>query len=435
MASLSSRFTLALLFTSFGAIAVTGVVVYSLVFQKFSQLAMEGAFEKYQEDVSAYITQYGSWEKAVQAERFGQFQRRRMALLGLAPVDPATPVLPKVQPQNPNIPPPVLDEEGRPPFRFILLDPQGTVLMGAGTYTVGKKAPPSIIAEGRPISIHNKIVAFAIPVGKPNLSDIDKGYLAAINIALGYALIAAAILALALGVFFSKRLTQPLKALTTAIRSMRAGDIHQEVKIKSYDEISRLLKTFNEMSKDLASAYQNLEESHATIREQAERLKQISIQDELTQLYNRRHFNTEAEKIFSHAKRHNHPLVFMIGDIDHFKKINDHFSHATGDEVLRKVAEIFRNNTRKNDLVARFGGEEFVIVFPETPLEQAASLCERLRQLISDHKWNNIHPDLRVTISMGLNSDLDLESFEQMLVAADNKLYEAKNAGRDQVCY
>lgn len=396
---------------------------------------MEEAFAKYQEDVAAYVAQYGSWEKATEAERFGQFQRRRMALLGKSPVDPHTAVFPVVPPHNPDIPPPVLDEEGRPPFRFILLNPQGTILMGAGTYQPGKKASASLIAKGKPIRLDGKIIALAIPVGRPNLNDIDKGYLAAINIALGYALITAAILALVLGIFFSRRLAQPLKALTIAIRSMRAGDIHQEVKIKSYDEIGKVLKTFNEMSKNLATAYQNLEESHATIREQAERLKKISIRDELTQLYNRRHFNAEAEKIFSHAKRHNHPLVFMISDIDNFKKINDRFSHSTGDEVLRRVAEIFRNNTRKNDLVARYGGEEFVIVFPETPLDQAASLCERLRELISHHNWQEINPDLKVTISMGLNSDIKYDTFEQMLVIADNKLYEAKNSGRNRVCY
>lgn len=435
MATLSSKFTMALLFTSFGTIAVTGIVVYSLVFQKFSQLAMEDAFAKYREDVAAYIAQYGSWEKAVEAERFGQFQRRRMALLGNGPVDPHTTVFPIVPPQNPDIPPPALDEEGRPPFRFILLDPQGTVLMGAGTYSPGTKAPPSLITEGKPITLDGKVVALAIPVGQPNLSDIDKGYFAAINIALGYALITAAILALLLGIFFSRRLSHPLKALAEAIRSMRDGDIHQEVKVKSYDEIGKVLKTFNEMSKDLASAYQKLEESYTTISEQAERLKQISIQDELTRLYNRRHFNEEAEKIFAQAKRHNHPLVFMIGDIDHFKQINDRYSHAIGDKVLRKVAEIFQANTRKNDLVARYGGEEFVIVFPETPLKQAVSLCERLRELINNYPWNEINPDLKVTISMGLNSEIQLDNFEQMLAAADNKLYEAKNSGRNQVCY
>jgi diguanylate cyclase (GGDEF)-like protein len=125
----------------------------------------------------------------------------------------------------------------------------------------------------------------------------------------------------------------------------------------------------------------------------------------------------------------------MIGDIDHFKQINDRFSHATGDEVLRKVAGIFQSNTRKNDLVARYGGEEFVIAFPETPLEQAVNLCERLREFISNHTWHEINPDLRVTMSMGLNSDLNLDNFEQMLAVADDKLYEAKNAGRNRVCY
>ena len=434
MASLSSKFTLALLFTSFAAIGLTGIVANWLVFEKFSQLAMEQAFESYQSDITAYIARYGSWEQAVQAEKFDQFQSHRQTLAGNNPGRTPSSIPDAVNSDDLKVPPPLKIEAGRPSLRFVLLDPQGVVLMGADTYPEGETAP-SLLAQGKPITFNDQIVALAIPVGKPNLSDIDKGYLAAINVALGYALIAAATLALLLGVFFSRRLGQPLRALTAAIRSMRAGNIQQEVKVKSYDEIGKLLKTFNDMSKDLATAYEDLEKSNATIREQAEHLQQISIRDELTQLYNRRHFDEQAEIIFAHAKRHNHPVVLMIGDIDHFKQINDRFSHATGDEVLRKVAGIFQSNTRKNDLVARYGGEEFVIAFPETPLEQAVNLCERLREFISNHTWHEINPDLRVTMSMGLNSDLNLDNFEQMLAVADDKLYEAKNAGRNRVCY
>ena len=435
MASLSSRFTLALFFTSFASIALTGIVANWFALEKFSSISMEEAFERYQSDVAAYIIRYGSWEQAVKTERFGQFQRRRQALVGnIRGLSPAFMPPDNVNQDDLKLPPPLLDEEGRPPFRFVLLDPQGVVLMGANTYTEGEKAPV-LLEQAKPIIVNDEVVALALPVGRPNLSDIDKSYIAAINLALGYALIAAAVLALLLGVFFSRRLSKPLKALSTAIRSMRAGNIHQQVEVTSKDEIGKVLVTFNEMSKDLATAYDNLEKSNETIREQAERLQQISIHDDLTQLYNRRHFNEEAEKLFAHAKRHNHPLVFVISDIDHFKQINDKFSHAIGDEVLRRVAKIFQSNIRKNDLVARYGGEEFVIVFPETPLEQAASLCERLRELISEHPWNEINKKLKVTISMGLNADTNLEDFEHMLMAADDKLYEAKGGGRNRVCY
>ncbi len=396
---------------------------------------MQQAFEHYQNDVTAYIEQYGSWEQAQQAERFGQFQRRRQALVGNLP-DQASMRLPEVEiNNNPDVPPPLLDEIKRPPFRFFLLDTQGIVLMGSGSYEKGEKAPDELLSKGTPIKINNVTVALAIAEGKPNITIVDQAYLQAIQTALTYGLIAAALLAILLGLYFSNRLTLPLKKLNKAIRNMKSGRYHQIVRIHSPDEMGILIGSFNDMSENLASAYNKLEQSNVKIQEQAERLKMISIQDELTQLYNRRHFDEEAEKIFSQAKRHNHPTVFMIGDIDHFKKVNDNFSHAMGDKVLCKVAEILRQDIRKNDLLARYGGEEFVIAFPETELELAVNLCERLRETISNHPWQDIHPDLKVTISMGLNADTNLENFEQMLAAADKKLYEAKDSGRNKVCF
>ena len=135
------------------------------------------------------------------------------------------------------------------------------------------------------------------------------------------------------------------------------------------------------------------------------------------------------------AGRYSHPLAFMMSDIDFFKQINDRFSHSVGDDVLRAVAGVFRSNIREIDVVARYGGEEFVIAFPETPIEEAVGLTERLRVSIKEHAWTDIHPDLSVTISMGLSADVGLGSFEQMLAAADKQLYQAKESGRDRVCY
>ncbi len=431
MLSLRIKFTLALLITSLAAIGIVGIVVQWFIFNKFSQHSMEQAFEGFQSDVVAYISQYGSWEQAQQTERFGQFERRRRALVGQTSIQRTAP-LPE---DNANVPPPVLDEAGRPPFKFVLMDPQGVILMGDDTFKQGERAPPSLFSQSKPILINNLVTALAAPIGQPNLNDIDRAYFVAIRGALSYALITACFLALLLGLIFSRWLSLPLRRLTSAIRSMQSGNIRQEVKVNSYDEIGVLLKTFNRMSEDIATAYEALEKSNDTIREQAEQLKETSIRDELTQLYNRRQFNEQSEKMFAHSKRHNHPIVFTMADIDHFKQVNDNFSHAIGDKVLCEVANIIRNNTRENDLAARYGGEEFVIAFPETPLAQAVKLCERLRDLISDYPWHKINPELQITISMGLNADLQFEKFEQMLAAADSKLYEAKNTGRNRICY
>jgi diguanylate cyclase (GGDEF)-like protein len=185
---------------------------------------------------------------------------------------------------------------------------------------------------------------------------------------------------------------------------------------------------------ELQQRYQELEQMNVRVQEQAHLLKELSIRDALTGLYNRRHFDEQAAKTFAQTVRFNHPLSVMIGDIDFFKKINDNFSHAIGDDVLRRVAHIMQTNTRQSDIVARYGGEEFVIAFCETPLEQAVNHCEKVRQLIENYAWRDVHPDLHVTMSMGLCADLTTGSLEKMLAAADEKLYAAKSSGRNRVC-
>lgn len=140
-----------------------------------------------------------------------------------------------------------------------------------------------------------------------------------------------------------------------------------------------------------------------------------------------------------HDKR---PIAIAFCDIDHFKRVNDQFLHAIGDKTLQVFAQLLHHNVAHYNLadahvVGRYGGEEFVLVFTNTSQEQAAAICEDLRQKIVNHNWSKIHPKLKITASFGvsdtriLNND---ESFEVLLDHADAKLYQAKNAGRNQVC-
>ena len=121
----------------------------------------------------------------------------------------------------------------------------------------------------------------------------------------------------------------------------------------------------------------------------------------------------------------------MIADLDEFKTINDHFSHALGDAVLGIVANIMRSHCRTGDLAARYGGEEFVLVLSNTKATSAWRVCERIRLAVKQYAWASVHPELKVTISLGLNDNLALENHERMLASADERLYEAKRSGRN----
>ncbi|MGZ5052098.1 MAG: GGDEF domain-containing protein [Methylobacter sp.] len=432
MHSLRVKLSLALIATSLSAVIVVGTIAQWRISERFNQIAMDRAFENFQTDVTAYIGLYGSWQAAQQAEPFGRFVERRRGPMGPPPGAPRLPEHEgRMEPFGPEVP--MRHNLKPPPFRFVLLDPQGKVLLDGGKYDNGEFVPEAARSGASPIMLDNRLLAWAIPQGKPNLSPADLIYLATIKEALLYAFLIAGSLAIFLGFLFSNRLSKSLHELTIAIRAMSQGELRQQVTVRGKDETAILAKAFNSMSADLTHAYEKLEASNRTIQEQALQLKELSIRDELTQLYNRRYFNEQADKLFGHMKRYNHPLTVMIGDIDHFKQINDRFSHALGDQVLKTVSGILQNNARASDVVARYGGEEFVIIFPETSLRQAAQQCERLRKQIENFPWSTLHPELKVSISIGLSDDLGFDCFERMLAAADSYLYQAKGDGRNRI--
>jgi diguanylate cyclase (GGDEF)-like protein len=159
------------------------------------------------------------------------------------------------------------------------------------------------------------------------------------------------------------------------------------------------------------------------------------VRDGLTGLHNRRYFEEQGQILFNLAVRYQRPFTVMLGDVDFFKGINDGFSHAVGDEVLRRLGEILRSQVREVDIAVRYGGEEFIVAFPETPLESAVLACEKLRQGIEQHPWRELGSGLQVTMSMGLCGNDQMASLEAMVKTADARLYRAKAAGRNRICW
>jgi diguanylate cyclase (GGDEF)-like protein len=170
------------------------------------------------------------------------------------------------------------------------------------------------------------------------------------------------------------------------------------------------------------------------LRIQAAELERQTREDGLTGIFNRRHLDNLLAVEWERAVRFSRAMTVAMLDVDHFKQVNDRFSHAAGDEVLRTVARILRENTRGVDVVARYGGEEFCLILVETRLDEGAQLCERLRARIEAHDWSEVRPGLAVTVSVGVAGLHEAEAPDTLLAAADVRLYAAKHAGRNRVC-
>lgn len=164
-------------------------------------------------------------------------------------------------------------------------------------------------------------------------------------------------------------------------------------------------------------------------------LRNQAIRDGLTGLFNRRFFEEAAERELSRAKRHGRPLVFMMLDVDHFKRFNDTHGHDAGDYLLREVGQLLRRSVRQSDFACRYGGEEFVLILPESPLQEARQRADQIRQgfhaLGLSHQGKVLGP---VTVSIGIAAHPDHGSDRDVLIrCADEALYRAKNEGRDRV--
>ncbi|HET7231071.1 MAG TPA: tetratricopeptide repeat-containing diguanylate cyclase [Longimicrobium sp.] len=169
------------------------------------------------------------------------------------------------------------------------------------------------------------------------------------------------------------------------------------------------------------------------LRAQAAELERLTREDALTGLANRRHLDALLALEWERARRFGRHLTAVMVDVDHFKAVNDGWSHATGDAVLRQVAHILRDGIRAVDVAARYGGEEFVLLLVETEPGQAVHACEKLRAAIEAHDWPSIAPGLRVTASFGVAGNTGADSPDDLLAAADARLYTAKRAGRNRV--
>lgn len=173
-----------------------------------------------------------------------------------------------------------------------------------------------------------------------------------------------------------------------------------------------------------------------------QRLHRLATVDALTDLYNRRHTHEALKHEWHRARRTGHALAVMCCDLDHFKTVNDRLGHAAGDRVLKDSASLLRASLRADDVIGRWGGEEFVVVAGDTSFEQALSLAERLRRSLADHLFElevldagRVRRQLhRQTLSIGLALEHpDMRDEHDLIATADRRLYAAKREGRNRV--
>jgi diguanylate cyclase (GGDEF)-like protein len=177
--------------------------------------------------------------------------------------------------------------------------------------------------------------------------------------------------------------------------------------------------------------------SNITERHQLQgRLQALSETDELTGVCNRRKLLAELEQAFAGFKRYNTPLALIIFDIDHFKSVNDQHGHIVGDQVLRELAQACQANLRTPDTLGRFGGEEFALVLPNTSLDAALYLAERLRLDCQQSTYGQGAEAVKITISIGVSTASTADrSTTDLLQRSDDALYQAKHAGRNSIEY
>jgi len=176
--------------------------------------------------------------------------------------------------------------------------------------------------------------------------------------------------------------------------------------------------------------------SHRLAREvQAERdrAEKLARTDFLTELNNRRAFYELGEVMLRQARRYAHPSALLMLDVDHFKRINDRFGHAAGDEVIRAVARLIREQLRDSDVGGRLGGEEFAVFLPETALADALTAAERLRAAIELHAVEFDGATIHFTVSLGVAPAREDDALDALIARADEALYRAKHSGRNSV--
>jgi diguanylate cyclase len=227
------------------------------------------------------------------------------------------------------------------------------------------------------------------------------------------------------------------KTLNAFAVQLDKGEVSTQLKtlLAGVAAATRAIETRN---RNLEAQLAQSSEEIKTLRGRIDSIRLESLTDPLTNLANRRAFDEKVEEAVAEALAEGHDMSVLIGDVDHFKKFNDTWGHATGDQVLRLVAQCFKANTKGRDTAARFGGEEFVVVMPHTALNNAVTVANQIRTAVETKKIvkRSTGETLgAITVSIGAARYRPGESVTDLLNRADQCLYGAKRTGRNRVVH
>ncbi len=328
---------------------------------------------------------------------------------------------------------------------FLLVSSQSISAKFLETKLLNNTTQKLFSQEGEPnayLGYHNQPVVGALK----RMSELGWGVVAEKERAKAYAQIVRLrnlTLALVVGLLFviglaayllSLSLVRPLNRLTSGAGKVAGGDLEVDVPVSSRSEVGYLTEVFNDMVARLRQGREELASINETLREKNVELHEISITDSLTGLYNRKHLMETLDKEVSRSQRHSRSFSLLVIDIDHFKKYNDTYGHLAGDEVLSKLASVFKESIRSSDYAARYGGEEFIIMLPEIGPEQGVEAAERIRHKVAEEIFSGDGESIKVTISVGVACyPKNGEDAESVIRNADAALYEAKELGRNRV--